>query len=157
MFQTSKVFIFSVLSLCVLQSCVKDGEFPNEPNIEFLDFEVFGTVTSIDSAVFSFSFTDGDGDIGAEDSTDFNCFLIYEEKNNDTITTFPSIENRSYSLPSLTPKAKDKSIEGDVSLTIKPAPIYNITTDSAFRYSCYIIDRAGNTSNMISGPWQLKP
>lgn len=145
-----------VIAVLTLISCVEDGEFENTPNLTFKGYEVFETNSVIDSAVYTFKFEDGDGDIGSEDSTEFNCFLIYEELHNDSVITFEDIENRTYSLPNLTPKAKDKSIEGEISLKIKPAPIYNIQTDSLYRYSCYIIDRSGKISNTIFCPWQQK-
>ena len=81
---------------------------------------------------------------------------MYEEKNGDSTTAFPEILPRKYNLPNLTPNARDKNIEGSISLILKPAPIYNIATDSSYRYTCYVIDREGNSSNIISTNWNSK-
>lgn len=152
----SKIPTF-ILAMLALSSCIKDENFDVVPVIEFQSFVSFqNEFNATDSAIFIFSFQDGDGDIGSSDSTNFNCFLTYQEKNGAEITNFPNIEPRTYRLPSLTPNAKDKNIEGEISLTLKPAPIFNIATDSAYRYSCYITDRAGNESNTITSPWILK-
>lgn len=152
----SKIPTF-ILVVLTLISCIKDEDFDVVPVIEFQSFMLFkNEINTTDSAVFTFSFQDGDGDLGSSDSTDFNCFLTYQEKNGDGVTEFPSIEPRTYRLPSLTPNAKDQNIEGEISLTLKPAPIFNIATDSAYRYSCYIKDRAGNESNTITSPWTSK-
>tara|TARA_B110000259_G_scaffold162790_1_gene187758 strand:+ start:3652 stop:4119 length:468 start_codon:yes stop_codon:yes gene_type:complete len=140
----------------VFQSCIKDESFDDTPIIKFETFELYSkTGISIDSAKYTFSFTDGDGDLGEDDSTVFNCFLQYEEKDGDGFTMTPTLL-REYQLPSLTPNANDKNIEGEISLILKPAPIFSVLTDSAYRYSCYVIDRAGNKSNVISNPWTKK-
>lgn len=144
-------------SAFALGGCIKDNDFNVIPELEFVSFEVYkDNALNTDSAKFIFSFKDGDGDIGSSDSSNFNCFLVYEEKNGDSITLFPEISNREYSLPSLTPNATDKNIEGEVSLILKPAPIYNVLTDSVYRYSCFLIDRAGNISNTVSTNWNSK-
>tara|TARA_B100001778_G_scaffold334625_1_gene346820 strand:- start:2414 stop:2884 length:471 start_codon:yes stop_codon:yes gene_type:complete len=140
-----------------LVGCIKDDNFDIVPVLDFEEYTVYRNIENIvDSAVFKFLFTDGDGDLGSLDSTEFNCFLIYEEKNGDSIGTFPEISPREYSLPNLTPNAQDKNIEGSISLILKPAPIYNISSDSAYRYTCYVIDRAGNKSNTITSGWTNK-
>ena len=153
---STKLSIF-VGSGLLLSGCIKDDNFDTVPTIEFESFELhYNNLSEIDSATYSFSFKDGDGDIGSVDSVDFNCFLQYQEKNGDTITLFPSVEDRKYSLPNLTPNAQDKNIEGVISLILKPAPINNVFTDSSYRYSCHLIDRAGNESNHITSDWIQK-
>lgn len=59
-------FILSTLSLSMLiASCLPQPVYPDEPAIEFLTF----TVDSTDNAVLALHFTDGDGDLGL-DQTD---------------------------------------------------------------------------------------
>tara|TARA_Y100000739_G_scaffold47128_1_gene36510 strand:- start:629 stop:1102 length:474 start_codon:yes stop_codon:yes gene_type:complete len=137
--------------------CIKDDNFDVVPVLDFEEYTVYRNINNeVDSALFKFLFKDGDGDIGSIDSTEFNCFLVYEEKNGDSITNFSQILPREYSLPNLTPNARDKNIEGSISLILKPAPIFNIATDSAYRYKCYLVDRLGNYSNTISTNWNSK-
>lgn len=140
-----------------LLGCIKDADFDIIPELDFVEYTVFrNSENSIDSALFKFTFKDGDGDLGSINSEDFNCFLVYEEKNGDSVVSFSEILPREYSLPNLTPNASDKNIEGSISLLLKPAPVFNSATDSAYRYTCYLIDRSGNYSNYISSSWNLK-
>lgn len=137
--------------------CIKDDNFDVVPVLDFEEYTVYRNINNeVDSALFKFLFTDGDGDLGSVDSNEFNCFLLYEEKNGDSIATFPEIMPREYSLPNLRPNTQDKNIEGSISLILKPAPIYNFSSDSTYRYTCHVVDRAGNKSNTISSNWTNK-
>ena len=51
----SIVFIFFVS----IVSCLKPVQYPDEPAVEFVQFDIHG-----DSGIITFYFTDGDGDIG---------------------------------------------------------------------------------------------
>ena len=65
----------------LLSGCIKDDNFDTVPTIEFEAFELhYNNLSEIDSATYSFSFKDGDGDIGSVDSVDFNCFLTIREE-----------------------------------------------------------------------------
>lgn len=147
----AKILLIPVLPTIVV-GCLKDDEFSVVPDLSFKSFKTYSANgIDIDSAKFTFSFTDGDGDIGSSDTTVVNCFMNYYEEDGDTLKFFPAFV-REYRLPSLTPNAKDQSIEGEVSLTIKPAPIFNPATDSAYQWRCYLVDRAGNESNEVLTP-----
>ena len=153
---TTKILLI-IGNAIVLTSCIKNDDFDLIPVLEFEEYNTFRDVENkVDSAYFKFNFQDGDGDLGSDTHDDFNCFLIYEEKNGDSIASFPEMMPREYSLPNLTPNAQDKNIEGVITLILKPAPIYNFSTDSAYRYACYVVDRDGNYSNVILSNWNLK-
>ena len=62
---SSKIAIVFI-SLCLF-SCLKPVTYPNEPEIEYVSFE-----SSSDSGKITFSFTDGDGNIGL----DLEAFII---------------------------------------------------------------------------------
>ncbi len=144
-------------SAFVLGGCIKDDQFSVVPVIKFEEYQTFlSPDLQVDSAKYVFSFQDGDGDIGRDDLSEVDCFLIYQEKNGEEVTNFPDVPNREYNLPKLTPNARDKSIEGEITLILKPAPIFNVLTDSSYRYACYIIDRAGNESDTIYSSWTSK-
>ena len=71
-------------STIVLFGCNKDDNFDVIPILEFEEYKVFKSVeNNADSALFKFLFKDGD--LGSLDSNEFNCFLIYEEKNRDSV------------------------------------------------------------------------
>jgi hypothetical protein len=145
----TKISLIPLTALLVV-GCIKDDEFSKIPSLEFKSFTTFsGNGTDIDSASFTFLFTDGDGDLGDDDTSVVNCFLDYYEKDGDTMKHFPQFQ-RTYRLPNLTPNAKDQSISGEVSIILKPAPIFNQLTDSLYEWSCKVNDRAGNLSNQVA-------
>ena len=90
-----KVKILLIIgSATVLLGCIKDDNFDVIPILNFEEYTVYSdNENNVDSALFKFLFTDGDGDLGSLDSTEFNCFLLYEQKNGDSITTFPEFSN----------------------------------------------------------------
>ncbi len=146
---STKISLIPLTALLVA-GCIKDDEFSDIPELEYKSFDTFASNgTDIDSASFTFLFKDGNGDLGSDDTTVVNCFFDYYEKDGDTMKYFPQFQ-RTYRLPSLTPNAKDQSISGEVSITLKPAPIYNLLTDSAYEWRCTVKDRAENESNQIS-------
>lgn len=144
-------------STIVLIGCNKEDNSDITPILEFEEFTIFQNTENLaDSALFKFIFKDGDGNLGSLDSNEFNCFLTYEEKNGNSSVSFPEIPRREFSLLNLTPDGRKKKIEGSILLILKPAPVFNISTDSAYRYTCYVVDRDGNCSNIILSNWSLK-
>lgn len=144
------------LTVVITTSCLKNDEYSSVPELTFISYNTFSSDgVDVDSAVYTFSFTDGDGDLGSDDSAVVNCFLHYYEKDADTMKLYPSFI-REYRLPSLTPNAKNKAIDGEISLTLKPAPIFNPFNDSTYQWGCTVMDRAGNESNEIRTEIQFK-
>ena len=102
-----------------------------------------------DSLYVRFSFEDGDGDIGSEDS--INVFLT------DTRQNFAN----SFRIPNLSSNSNGTSIEGEVTMLIfttcclyddnSQAPCTPSTTQPSDEviYTIQISDRAGNKSNII--------
>ena len=140
-----------------MYSCKKpDKNFPDEPQIEFLNFEPKG-----DSAVLTIGFQDGNGDIGIEDddtSVDFNMFIDYYEKD-DQDGWIQQVDGLGdpitfrYRLPILEPNGTDKSLEGEIDILMEPTYFHPISPDNdTLRYDIYLIDRAGNQSNVVTSP-----
>lgn len=146
--------------MSVMVSCFKGETFPEEPIIS--DATVL--ITN-DSAVLSFSFTDGDGDIGLSDNEldppydsssfyHFNLYVGYFEKQDgggwepgldlegDTIVF-------TYRLEPILVQGKEKGIKGTMDVVMNP--FYNaISPDSdTIKYSVQLIDRALNESQII--------
>lgn len=156
MYNKTKILL-KIVSAIVFLGCTKSDDFDVVPVLELEEYTIFNSFENeADSALFKFFFKDGDGDLGSRDSNEINCFLMYEEKNGDSSVSFSGIPPREYSLPNVTPDALNRNIEGSIVLILKPAPIFNFFTDSAYRYTCYLVDRAGNSSNVISSSWNLK-
>lgn len=112
--------------------------------------QFFGPENMPDSALIVFTFIDEDGDLGNEDTLT-NCEMRYFERLNLNLVEFPDFK-RTYSIPNLSPDAKNKYISGEMEFIIKPAPIFNIFSDSLYLWEIQIWDRAGNASNTIKTP-----
>ncbi|MGB3800008.1 MAG: hypothetical protein WA952_09335 [Lewinella sp.] len=134
--------------------CVNPPEYPDEPIIAYEGASkdsIFAQITGIpDSIVFQFSFTDGDGDLSSEDSTD----IFYVD------SRFPNTPT-PLALPPIPREGTGNGISGDVFFTLIntgqvncvyngrfPAqdPAYPLDT---FSLRIYMLDQAGNQSNTI--------
>lgn len=158
----SKVII--LVSIFII-GCKKEKSFPVTPVIAYKDF-----VTWPDSitGVLTFTFTDGDGDLGAEsESADPNLFIDYyelengnwkqiflnslgqEDPNGDPVK-FEAI------IPYVDIGGEPRAIEGEIAHNFSVAAFYTNSTNDTFRYVFYIKDRAGNKSNVVTTPDLIK-
>ena len=119
-------YFFITALLVSLIACQTENEFPPEPEISFLNFQTFGS----DSAHFTFSFTDGDGDLGLSDSDtsgDFehNVYFNYIEIVNGSLDTFDFGDNAfNFRIPELHDGPDDKAVSGEITITLTPP--YNV-------------------------------
>lgn len=121
-----------------------------------------------DSIVFIYvDYTDGDGDIGLEDSDTLPPFQFPSKYSKNLFISVFKVEN-GQSLPiliplttdtinfndrmkTLTPTGKNKSISGTIKLNINPVPFLGVFPDSMF-YTIQIVDRKLNLSNVVRTP-----
>jgi hypothetical protein len=158
------LFILSLLAAAnILVYCVKPPDYPDTPVIEFLSVT---PATLLQRPFFknpdtvytdlTFSFTDGDGDLGFEDTT--VSLLIYDLRT-------PTLA-KDYRLPMVDPNGAGNGISGEITVRVPvscciPDPINGIllppcdtnsisnqTLDTLI-YSIQIKDRSGNWSNVI--------
>ena len=153
------IFPFLVI-LITMNSCFKSQEYPLYPIISDAEFFIFG-----DSAQLSFSFTDGDGDIGLYDSETespydtssryhYNLYIDYYEKD-DVLGWQRGLDFDGdsivfkYRLEPIIVKGKSRGIKGtmDVSMETYYNPIS--TQSDTIKYSIVLIDKALNESEMI--------
>lgn len=157
-----KLLVFG-LFFSFLASCIKEPDFPNEPEIAFVSLSKTNTTVALDSVKVIFSFTDGDGNLGSSSSSNpgcgsnvcdytsdsscyknpyFDCFIIDAR---DSCYQFVS-------LPDVEPTGDIKSVSGEFEVTFfafckcggTPCPVNQKNS-----YSIIIRDRAGNYSNII--------
>lgn len=147
----------------ILSSCFKKEDFASTPEIEYKSFEILG-----DSARISFSFKDGEGDIGLNpDQTaapydlsskyHYNLYLVYYEKKDvggwqvGTDLNGDSIVFRNRLRPIY--DGKPKSIKGTIDYTIEPIFYNELSTDNdTIKYKIQLIDRALHESKWIETP-----
>jgi len=156
-FGSRAVKVVGLMSLTVVLTtgCLKTEEFPPEPRITFKSFEFFG-----DSASLTFSFTDGDGDIGL-DATDtyapfdtgstyyFNLFLEHSERINGEWNDVTFAEPIHYRIPRITPTGQNKTLEGEIAVAIDPFSLFITGNADTVRYSVELVDRSLNRSNKV--------
>lgn len=149
-----------IIGSFILQGCTEPPNYPDEPRIEFLRVNKTqirqGSATAAsDTLIITFSFTDGDGDLGS-DSTNF---FIRDSRDNSLIP------NRIFPIPE---QGSGNGISGEITVRI-PNKVAgpNICcifpdrrvcqTDprfaqDTFSYLIEIKDRSGNLSNQIRTP-----
>lgn len=143
-----------LLGLGLLQFCVKPPDYPKEPVIEFVSLSkttMLQTPFGQDSVVITFSFTDGDGDLGFRDGEE----SVFIKDGRD------SFQKPSYRIPFVDQQGAGNGISGEISIVVPttcciyPFPLPPCDTlnapqqfDSVF-YLIQIRDRAGNLSNEI--------
>ena len=171
----SNIILFVLIASAFgLGSCKKAVKFPVIPRIEYLDFgKIYNPDLEIyDRGVLSFSFEDGDGDIGlnngdtlypynASSKYHYNLIITYFEMQNGELTEVPILwfnpQTELYDtltlsarIPNLTPLGINKAISGEIYDTLF---IYNFSSSyDTIKFEAYIIDRALHESNIISTP-----
>ena len=148
-----KKFIPCLLVLSIglfsLVSCSDEETFPVTPVISFKSLEKFQSLSGLDSLVLTFSFTDGDGDIGSAASDTFgrDVYARLFERNNGVFEEAPLSALLQYRVPYLEPRGNNSSLKGDIRISID----YNILRpNDTIYYKVLLEDRAGNRSNEIS-------
>ena len=162
---STKVKITTILAFTVLlciSSCIQFQNYPIEPHIKFVSFNKITNSTGIDNqGTLTFSFTDGDGDLGLDDSQTappfdtssqyyYNIFIKYFEKQNGQYNEVVLTPSNNGRFPNITPSGEKKGIQGNLAVDL-----YINNPFSAFdtiRYEVYIVDRALNHSDTITTP-----
>ena len=155
------LFVVGLL-LTFLASCVSEPEYPIEPVIGYVGASKT-VVNEFDSLTLTFSFTDGDGDLGKVRSQNSNCsdFCSYEGDTScfqDPFFACFFIDQRdscygALTLPNLEPNGNIKAISGEIDIVIPPVfckcgsnacpPSQDVI------YQIIVSDFAGNFSNLI--------
>jgi hypothetical protein len=134
-----------VLGLAMTSSCVQAPEYPIEPVLEFRSISSTNLVElGGDTLFLLFGFTDGDGDLGFEDTV--NSVFVEDSR-------FPGFP-LSYYIQEVVPLSNVQAISGTMSILYPPgffACLGEGPVDS-FRLEVQIKDRAGNESNLVSTP-----
>ena len=152
----------------VLTSCLKKDEFSNIPAIDYKEMR------RIDNdIVIKFSFTDGDGDIGLTDEETSYPFgpcdpyyknliiepyilengnfilarkVILSDCSTDSLILWDTV-GYDQRIKHMTPDGRDKSLEGDIEVTLNEACLEY--PNDTVKFKLRLIDRALNTSNEI--------
>jgi len=133
-----------VVSLMIfIFSCINPPEYSPIPVISFDSISATSIRAQQDSITIFIEFTDGDGDLGSEVIPN----LFFTDSRTGT--------EEGFKIPNITPEGNVKAITGIIAYTFPalyctpPPPDRTLDTLS---YSIYVVDRAGNKSNVITTP-----
>lgn len=155
--------LFIIASLVLfISGCEKAESYSEVPYIEFKSYRVFDTIVpgfpQNKVAAITFSFVDGDGDIGYRsdiaDTTkrDNLYFSRYEQRNGKLINVDSLLKDSiKFSIPYddvMNREGQNKTLKGSIKINLDEL-IINYDT---IKYDFYIIDRAGNKSNIAQTP-----
>lgn len=116
-------------------ACTTPPEYPEEPVITFMEYARDTVRQSLDSNVIKFSFTDGDGDLGARSTDTLPNIFLTDITRGDVYT---------YRLPFIPEQGIGNGISGEVEITLFPS---DQCCDST-RLPCIPEVGAGNEMNV---------
>jgi hypothetical protein len=143
--------------LAFLPSCFKLETYPPEPAIEYIDFKLIDSTDILENPVLygelHFSFVDGDGDLGfyqpeGVDDEDIakTVFITPFIKTNGVFVQDTPIVPLNFRIPYFETGGNNKTLKGEIIVRdINHYPPFNGDT---LKYQFYIVDRAGNMSNI---------
>jgi len=138
--------IISLLSF----SCQKKEVYPLTPIIEFKDYSIIRRNGIDSNIVISFSFKDGDGDIGYSDDDKNMSVFVYYYKKKDGAFCFSN--NFNVKLPMILPDGVKRPIKGDIDYLINIYYDLSLSKNDTVYVEFYLQDRALNKSNLIASP-----
>ena len=149
-----KYLLFCSIVCVTLLACVKKASYPTIPVIEYKDFFPFVG----DSADLQAKFTDGDGDIGVIDEDSTRTFWVtyyykdtitnkyvgyYRANEQDTLRT-------GYIVKTPDDSYKGKPISGEINVRLQQ--FRHSKKIKHVKYVFYLVDKAGNKSNVVTTP-----
>ena len=148
-----KKLLFGILAIS-FATCISPPDYPIQPEIKFLGLSKNimrqGLLGIEDSLFLSFSFTDGDGDLGSlgQGKDSVNIFLT------DKRTNQPS---ERFRIPYVPEQGAGNGISGDIRLllfttccnVLPPCEASTTKPIDTLVYEIFIKDRAGHESNKI--------
>ena len=151
-----------ILAFLILSSCMKEKDFPIEPQIAFRSFtKVVIPPDSIPQLlILSISFTDGDGDIGLYPNDtlppyDFNLFIdIYKMINGQMeLIVFPDTTASFNSrIPVVAENPDKKPMEGVIEYNFDYPLIRSFLLNDTLAFDVSLKDRALHQSNIVRTP-----
>ncbi len=146
------IFFIILISILFLK-CEKAETYSEIPEIKYTRFNVIegdGDYT-VANGILTFSFVDGDGDIGFGENKDttlsqeYDIFICEYYFLNDTFTLNDTI---NYWMPYFEEGIYRESIMGSIDVILPQT----ILSPDTIRYEFYILDRAGHKSNIEVTP-----
>ena len=137
----------------ILISCEPKVDYPDEPTVEFKSFTFTDTTllgNPVKQGTLTFSFTDGDGDIGFDTISprQNTIFMTKHKMVNNVLTQMDLLVDLNYFVERIYTDNNRHAVSGDIK--IEDLNEYKNTFGDTIMYKFYIVDRAGNRSNTDS-------
>lgn len=136
--------IFQVIILLILlfTACKEDEsiDYSPTPQIEFVSIVPQQVMEYQDSLVISISYIDGDGDLGENGNGIYNAFV--KDLRNDV--------EYKYRIQQLAPNNANIIIQGTLDIVLDRLVLLQNAQQEDTSFEIYVIDRAGNRSNIIT-------
>ena len=129
-----------ILLICLFFSCKKEEPISEIPSIEFVEVSPRQIVAFQEKLVFTIAYTDGDGDLGENDSDIKNLFL--KDNRNDIVY--------EYRISQLAPLDTNIFIQGQLNIELEGTRITNNSQEQSATFDIYLQDRSGNQSNTVT-------
>ncbi len=148
------LILFFILCTC-LTNCTESPHFPVEPHLEYKGISkksIKQGSLNTDSLFIYLYFTDGDGDIGIEQSDSLQNLFIIDSRTNK--------QAESIKIPKIADAGIGNGISGEIELkvyttcclfnnNIPPCSVVEGVNTDTLTYKIYMIDRAGNKSEIV--------
>lgn len=136
-----KKFIWILLIAIGVASCKKEElVFEDTPSIEFISISPTAANEFEEEVIVTVKYRDGNGDLGENDPEVKNLF----------VTDSRNQVEYSYRLQQLAPNGSDINIEGELDINLKVLSVVGEGNSESANLDIYIVDRAGNKSNIIT-------
>jgi hypothetical protein len=132
----------AALAALTFTACKKEKPLEDTPYIEISSVTPTNAQAYSDTITFTVLYRDGNGDLGENDPNVYNLFLT-DGRN--------QVEYK-YRVQQLAPSGSDVPIQGNLIVKLAGAPIINGGSSETVTYSMYVVDRAGNQSNVATSP-----
>jgi hypothetical protein len=132
--------------MCLFSSCTKtntDPFFDVVPRIELLDVSATSFVEFSEQITLTLRYEDGDGDLGNPDS-EVNSIFVQDSR--------LSMPDEFYLQPLAPEDALPLNITGTLNVLLAPTFLLGNGSSETLVYSVYLVDRAGNKSNVVQTP-----
>ena len=151
-----------LFTVFLFNSCTKKSNYPNTPEIQYVDFTKIQNGTGIDNkGILKISFTDGNGDIGLAQSDTlppfnlgsqwyYDFFIGYYELQKGVLKKVDLPNTNNSRIPPVT-AGSGKPVKGTIEVELYINNPFSNYDTIAFEVS--IADRALNMSNTIMTPY----
>lgn len=156
--------LFPVFFLTIMiVSCSRSDKFDDRPYIEYESYRlIVDDTTNRKSIEFSLYFTDGDGDLGSDETPPADCdfslnnlFVSYFEKVDGIFTEVLPVDSCltfDSQIPNITPEGSNPTLEGTINTRFDYSGFPANSGVDSVKFEFMLRDRSGKESNIAVSP-----